>query len=236
MKVNDIKETLEDFENLRKSNHRYSSFDYCYNYFLNTHNLNEDIEKSCLELAFYLASWGMFRGSSFLLQKSARHFQETIEYIDSIERKVWKIDVNNYNETNLETLIDIYNNLDKKLEIGKSRSITLVTKTMMGVFGITPAFDKYFCDTFKNISLGKCNFNSFNINSLNIIKEFYDNNKNIIDDYSKKTHTLDFDGKKSNINYTKAKIIDMYAFEKGISKDKRGKLIIYNKIKKRKKG
>lgn len=219
MKVNDIKEVLENFETMRKPYHRYSSFDYCYNYFLNTNDLAEDMEKSCLELSFYLASWGMFRGSSFLLQKSAKHFQKTIEYINSLDRKVWKIDVDNYNETNFETLIEIYNNLDKKLEIANSRSITLVTKTMMGVFGITPAFDTYFCNTFKNISMRRCSFNSFNINSLKVIKEFYDYNKNIIDDSSKKTYTLDFNGKKTNINYTKAKIIDMYGFKKGILKD-----------------
>lgn len=76
MKANDIKETLEGFENFRNPNHRYSSLDYCYNYFLNTKYLNEDMEKSCLELAFYLDSWGMFRESSFLLQKSAKHFQK----------------------------------------------------------------------------------------------------------------------------------------------------------------
>ena len=67
MKVNDIKEVFEDFKNLRTTYHRYSSFDYYYSYFLNNGDLIEDMEKSCLELAFYLASWGMFRGSSFLI-------------------------------------------------------------------------------------------------------------------------------------------------------------------------
>lgn len=31
------------------------------------------MEVSCLHLGFYLASWGMLRGSSDLLQRSARH-------------------------------------------------------------------------------------------------------------------------------------------------------------------
>ena len=68
--------------------HRFKSFDYCYNYFVTNSDLTLDIEKSCLTLGFYLASWGMFRGSSFLLQKSAKHFQPTIEYIATLDKKI----------------------------------------------------------------------------------------------------------------------------------------------------
>ncbi|EKM28037.1 hypothetical protein VCHENC02_6024, partial [Vibrio harveyi] len=37
-----------------------------------------DMEKSCLALGFYLASWGMFRGSSFMLEKSAKNFENLV--------------------------------------------------------------------------------------------------------------------------------------------------------------
>jgi hypothetical protein len=33
---------------------------------------------SCLQIGFYLASWGMMRGSSFLLEKSVRNFSNLI--------------------------------------------------------------------------------------------------------------------------------------------------------------
>lgn len=219
MEVYDIEEHIEYFMSRRKANLRYSSFDYCYAYFLNTEDLIEDIEKSSLELGFYLASWGMFRGSSFLLKKSVKHFQKTIEYIDSLEKSIWEIDVDNYNENTLDTLLEIYGNLYKTLEISNHNSVILVTKTMLGVFGITPAFDKYFSNSFKKLSMERGAFNSFDIKSLKIIKEFYRDNKDTIDKFSKNVHCLDFNGETTNIHYTKAKIIDMYGFSKGILKN-----------------
>ena len=65
----------------RKPDARYASFDYCFNYFQAFREAGnvgaiaepENRELSCLHLGFYLASWGMLRGSAELLQKSARH-------------------------------------------------------------------------------------------------------------------------------------------------------------------
>lgn len=46
--------------------HRYRSWDNCFKYF----SENKKTENHCLQLGFYLASWGMYRGSSGLLQKN----------------------------------------------------------------------------------------------------------------------------------------------------------------------
>jgi hypothetical protein len=213
MKQNNFEETIGKFTDLGKPEHRYSSFDYCYNYFLKENDLTKDMEKSCFELAFYLASWGMFRGSSFLLQKSAKYFIKTIEYVNSLDKDLWKIDINDYNDEIIDKLLEIYNKLDKLVVEGRSRSITLVTKIMLGIFGFVPAYDEYFCKSFRIIANGKCGFRSFNKESLNIIKEFYDLNKNPINKLSNKIFIYDFiTGKRTNINYPKAKIIDMYGF------------------------
>lgn len=57
-------------------NARYLSWEHCYKIFQEAHKkdelTNEDIDYLSLHLAFYLASWGMLRGSSFLLQKDYR--------------------------------------------------------------------------------------------------------------------------------------------------------------------
>jgi hypothetical protein len=84
----DIHEVVEGLKSDSKGdiNGRYSSFDYCYNYFQRTENLEDDIEKSCLVLGFYLASWGMLRASSFMLQKSVKYLQPTIQYISSLDK------------------------------------------------------------------------------------------------------------------------------------------------------
>ena len=49
--------------------HRFRSWEHCYSYF---QGRPTDCDLASLHLAFYLASWGMYRGSSFLLQKDYR--------------------------------------------------------------------------------------------------------------------------------------------------------------------
>ncbi|MGB5989189.1 MAG: hypothetical protein WBG43_05580 [Marinifilaceae bacterium] len=90
MKVDDINEVVEGFkEEGDYARHRFTSFDYCYNYFASNKGqaLLDDMEKSCLVLGFYLASWGMLRGSSFLLDKSVMHYKDTIRYISKCDEK-----------------------------------------------------------------------------------------------------------------------------------------------------
>jgi hypothetical protein len=213
MKQNDFENVINKLTIFNTPEHRYSSFDYCYNYFFTTEELTNDIEKSCFELAFYLASWGMFRGSSFLLQKSAKYFVKTIEYINSLDKNIWELDVNKYDDINIDKLIEIYRILEELIIENEARPITLITKIMLGIFGFVPAYDNYFCKTFKELTKGKCSFNSFNKISLITIKEFYDYNETTINKLSNKIFTYDFlTGKSTNIKYPKAKIIDMYGF------------------------
>lgn len=212
----DIETLVNKFKTQSNPEDRYTSFDYCYNYFKTTEDLTKDIEKSCLTLGFYLASWGMFRGSSFLLQKSAKYFQTTIEYISQLDKSVWDIDVDNYDENNIDIIIKIYTDIKALLIFNGNADLTLITKIQLGVFGFIPAFDTYFCDTFRVISNGQCGFRKVNEKSLTIIKSFYEANKASIDKLSEETFTTEFlTGQKSNLNYSKAKIIDMYGFAIG---------------------
>lgn len=100
----------------RKKIERYSSFDYCYNYFYDFYKKDkiqeiwnkENIEKSCLHIWFYLASWWMMRWSSFLLQKSLFNFKTLIENISKNSSKIyWEIDIDNYNEENINHLLNL---------------------------------------------------------------------------------------------------------------------------------
>ena len=215
--MNDLKSIVQEYAQKIQPEHRYASFDYCYNYFLTTDDLTEDIEKSCLTLGYYLASWGMLRGSSFLLQKSAKYFQSTIEYIVTLDKDVWEIDVDNYNNQTIERIIGIYNEIKSRLILNGSSDLTLITKVMLGVFGFIPAFDNFFCSTFRSIYKGKCGFRRVNFNSLNRIKDFYDENREVINKFSNEIFTIDFKtGLKTKIKYPKAKIIDMYGFTVGM--------------------
>lgn len=79
----DISNKVKEFQEKNKNEDRNASFDYCYNYFRNSSadEIEQNIEKSCLHLMSYLASWGMLRGSSFLLKKSIKYYETLIKYI-----------------------------------------------------------------------------------------------------------------------------------------------------------
>lgn len=155
----------------------------------------------------------MYRGSSFLLQHSVKHLQPTIHYINSLDKSVWLIDVDNYTDENMGKIINIYGEIKRLLIANGNSDLTLITKILLGVFGFVPAFDKYFCDTFRAISEGMCGFRKLNKISLSYIYNFYQEHKYSIDYIANSTFTTDFiSGKKTTINYPKAKIIDMYGF------------------------
>jgi len=155
----------------------------------------------------------MFRGSSFLLQKSAKHFERTVEYVANLDRSVWEIDVDTYTDQNIQRIISIYGELKDVLIDNANADLTLITEVLLGVFGFVPAFDNYFSETFRQISNGQCGFIRVNTKSLSFIRSFYEANQVTIDNLSNSTFTTDFrTEKKTAITYPKVKIIDMYGF------------------------
>jgi hypothetical protein len=212
-----ITEAVNSFKTISFDDHRYSSFDYCYNYFKTNNGqvILSDIEKSCSILGFYLASWGMMRGSSFLLQKSYKYFEELIKYIAASDRTIWDIQPSEYVDR-FDFIKKMYDDISGKVIEDNNRGIVLITKIMLGVFGIVPAFDEYFCRYFKTIKPEISRFTSFNKESLQVIQYFYLENKIEIDSLSDQTSTKDFINPGQNrFKYPKAKIIDMYGFVVG---------------------
>jgi len=136
----------------RKPGERYASFDYCFNYFQQFRedktllNMADEanMELSCLHLSFYLASWGMFRGSSFLLEKSFKFFEPLIRTISSMDENIWNVDADEYTDQNIALLIQCSNTIAGSLGKTNNPTDTLITKIMLGVFGNVPAFDNNF--------------------------------------------------------------------------------------------
>jgi len=211
MERKNITEIVTKYIKNAGANERYSSFDYCYNYFTTTENFTLDMEKSCLELGFYLASWGMFRGKSILLQKSIKYYENIIDYLSTLDKSYWRIDIDDYFEDqNVLKIFEIHNKLSELTE----GTDTLITKIMLGVFGCIPAFDRYFMKTF--------DIDGFTFDAIEKIKIFYSDNRKIINELSQNTFTKDFiSGKDTKINYTKAKIIDMYGFTLGLLEEEK---------------
>ena len=213
-----IENNIENFLELRKEDSRYTSFDYCYNYFHSFKKKKDisnpyNIEMSCLQLGMFLASWGMYRGSTKVLQDfNHKVYENVIKLISTCNHKIWKIDVKDYkNENTINLFKDFRIEIFKSFEEKFIPTETLVTKIMLGVYGNVPAFDTRFRKGLK--IYGK--LNSF---SLSKIYDFYYNNRNrkIIDSYYRKLKTCSYKtGKHSNFPYSRAKIIDMIGFELG---------------------
>lgn len=68
----EIQHILSEYSDRIKNekNNRFLSWEHCYTCFYRARQdkTNVDIDYLSLQLAFYLASWGMYRGSTFLLQ------------------------------------------------------------------------------------------------------------------------------------------------------------------------
>jgi hypothetical protein len=76
--------------------HRYLSWEHRYRFFRSRtpEDLLKDKDAAALQLGFYLASWGMYRGSSFLLQHSYTVNIPVVERLASAElAPLWETEV-----------------------------------------------------------------------------------------------------------------------------------------------
>lgn len=215
----DLEGCIGEYLNGREEKHGrsaegcYSSFDYCYNYFYSFYNENrveetaidENIQVSCLQIGFYLASSGLMGRSSSLIERSVRNFQGVVSAISQMDPVLWEIDLDSYTPENIELLMECRNNISASFSDFKV-SEAILTRIMLGVFGNIPVFDQYFKNSMKvkKVSIG----------SLMKLREFYEENRAIFDSYD--VHTLDFlTGKETDVPYTKARLLDIYGYMNG---------------------
>jgi hypothetical protein len=190
----DIEANLARYLGDRGPTERYASFDYCFNFFQQHHERGTlstllqpgQLEQSCLQLGFYLASWGMFRGSTDLLQHSARHLAPLVKAIVHAPHEIWRTDVHLYGDRTCPVVFDTAEQLRAALSCRASD--TLVTKVMLGTFGAVPAFDVLFKRGFRVWKFGP--------SALRKIREFYEKHSEVID--ARRVRTLDFESEGSN--------------------------------------
>jgi hypothetical protein len=199
---------------------RYASFDYCFNYFqaFREQDRVEEIaargnmQVSCLQLGFYLASWGMFRGQSVLRGRSLQQFRPVVESISTTPQMIWEIDADSYSPDTCRALVDTASDIRRALQFPHDKwpSATLVTKIMLGVFGNVPAFDTWVRAGLRAEGL----VGRFGPRALQRIGCFYQDHSQVID--RNRIHTLDFEtGKPTRRRYTRAKVIDMIFYVEG---------------------
>lgn len=193
-------------------NHRYKSWEHCYSYFTLE---NPEIDTACLQMAFYLASWGMYRGSSFLLWKDYLIHREVIVHLLS-KKYLQKLDFTKVTNKEIEEIFDLigwvknwYQNNIKSIN-GKKRKVnvtdTLATKIILGSLGCIPAYDRYFIDGIRNEGL---KYSGLKPANFTVVVNFYKKN---IDQFSLVNQVI---RQKSGVVYPPMKLVDMYFWELG---------------------
>jgi hypothetical protein len=150
----DITEKLRAYYANRGPHDRDRSWEYCYKYFHDTdaEAIKVDRDNATFKLAFYLASFGMFRGSSFLLQYAYTVHLGVVDYLlDSKSSRLWTEEFGaSDNDAALVPLIldtseniqAIYHPFAEALK--KTATKTLSTKVILGTMCCFPALDDYF--------------------------------------------------------------------------------------------
>lgn len=193
----------------RDGNHRYSSWEHCYEAFARSKEQNVDYLS--LHMAFYLASWGMYRGSSGLLWKDYRiHKKAVIALINHCEMRDGDI----YQESFLNSVNEVYEELNTIYSMTYITSLgeekifkpteTLITKILLGSLACIPALDRNFRQGWgiATNELGKKKF-------FEIFDVARRNKKQI-------TEGQIFISKKIGKYYPVMKIVDMYYWQKGL--------------------
>lgn len=76
----------------------------------NQSSLVDNMNVSCFHLAYYLASWGMYRRSTALLHMNHLIFTPVITYISEQDKQSWKYNIFD-DDDDLQTIIRHYENI-----------------------------------------------------------------------------------------------------------------------------
>jgi hypothetical protein len=219
--VVDIKENILRFnaDMLDDPYHRDRSWEHCFRFFQTLQHSRDEraIDTATLHLAFYLASWGMYRGSSRLLQKDYKvHSLVVRELLEEKYSELWQIGLASMDyhppEVSLvmelaEMLVQIYSSL------GITPTPTLRTKVLLGTYACIPAYDTLFVN-------GVAYWNKlpeshepkfparFGINSYRGLLKFYRSHKQ---DFDMAQETI----AKGGMVYPPMKLVDMYFWNLG---------------------
>lgn len=198
---------------LKDDQHRYKSWEYCYRAF----NKEKDTKTLALHLGFYLASWGMYRGSSGLLQKDFTIHEKAVEILKSAKYAVINTHINKVERENISLILELKDDLKNHYEKvtffkgNKEQTITptdtLITKIILRTLGCLPAYDRYYIDGIREIGLKGYTLNELSLNNLFDFIEKPNNKKAI----AKTQNEIS----KNGVQYPMMKILDMFFWEVG---------------------
>ena len=202
-------------------NDRLRSWEHCYKSFHDARGCKAaDQDYLSLMLAFYLASWGMYRGSSFLLQKDYKIHRPVVEEIlkpqyDSLFGieciKLRETEQQKQLQSLCSNMSEYYDGIRKTVksnDVKNKLSDTLITKVLMGTLGCVPAYDRFFVEGVKSqgVTIG-----NYSIKSLLNLVDFYESNTEHLEKCRKNLFAYD-------LQYPQMKLIDMGFWQIGFDK------------------
>jgi DNA-binding transcriptional regulator YiaG len=129
------------------------SWENCYRFFqrLKSVGIGSQRDRAALELGFYLASWGMYRGSSFLLQYAYTVHLGVIDLLATPSLAIlWEKEFGS-EDANPQLVSAIREAIKGTREVYSSfgePSDILVTRVLLGTLGCLPTCDRYFLEGF----------------------------------------------------------------------------------------
>lgn len=199
---------------IKQKHHRFNSWDHCFKVFSD----KDSKENRPLHLAFYLASWGMYRGSSGLLQKNYLVHEVAVAFLVSDKFKLRCSEVHDVTKDSVIPIMNLkgelsvyYRNLGETAEqgtvAGVSTTDTLMSKILLGTLACVPAYDRFFIDGLKISGFKERKFNEASLYDLINFIEYNDSEIILCQQMIKESTAQCY--------YPKMKVVDMYFWQIG---------------------
>ena len=205
----------------RDENGRSRSWEHCYRVFRDARtDPSPDCDYLSLHLAFYLASWGMYRGSSFLLQKDYKVLSPVVEEVLKPEYDcLFGIACADLRESEVQGSLEKLNKYiaahfgpirDEVAgrKVVSSVSPVLITKILMGTLGCVPAYDRFFVDGIKKY---KVTTQEYTPESVRRLVDFYEEHNDRLEEARRGMRVGD-------LIYPQMKLLDMGFWQIGFEK------------------
>lgn len=207
--------------------HRYRSWEHCYRYFHDTpaNVIAANRDQAALQLGFYLASWGMYRGSSFLLQYAYTVHRGVVDVFVNAKFRALKDE--GFGTIYVDAMVPLILQAAEVLRDGygsfsglfdsRKASDTLVTKVLLGTFGCLPACDRYFINGWR--STGR-SYSCLNSRFIERVLRFCRDNLAELREEQNQIARQEPDG----VRYPLMKLVDMYFWQIGFERESAGNL------------
>jgi hypothetical protein len=190
---------------------RYRSWEHCFEFFRRTGpaGLANARDNAALHLGFYLASWGMYRGSSRLLKFDYTVHRPVVDRLaGSAFASLWERDVGAVDDD--PELAGVLTNAVREIREAYGPRIdptdTLVTKVLLGTVGCLPACDRFFIDGFKS---ERNSYSSLNAPFVGRVLRFCKENLEELRAEQERLATA------GGVRYPLMKLVDMYFWQIG---------------------